>query len=144
MITCGSQPRSFQSRGSSTAGLSHHGSRAGARTSSETSTTRRSDPGLRAEARDVETCRRDRGNHHPVRIALAVEALRVHEGEVTREPVDLPQEVRHRNGEAKVHERLGDLAVPDAKRPVARHAGHDAFAWMHDAEIVQTRDVEAV
>ena len=88
-IGCGSPLRSFRSPGSSTAGWSRCGSRAGARTFSATSTTRRSDPGLRAEARDRETCRRDRGNQHSVRIPLAVEALRVHERGFTREPVDL-------------------------------------------------------
>ena len=61
-----------------------------------------------------------------------------------REPVDLLQEVRHGDGEAEIDERLGDLAVPDAKCSVARHPRHYAFAWMHHTEIVKARDVEAV
>src|SRR6185503_19401491 len=46
--------------------------------------------------------------------------------------------------EAEVHERLGDLAVADPERAVARHASDHALAGVDDPEVVETRDVDAV
>src|SRR5712691_12942613 len=112
-------------------------STAGARTCSGTLITRWSDPGLRADARDGEALRCDGRRHDAVRITLAVEVLRVHERDLARKPQHVAQEFRHRDSEAQVDERLGDLAAANAERPIACHAGDDPLARMHDTEIVQ-------
>src|SRR5262249_51754598 len=102
------------------------------------------DPRRAADARDVEARRRQRRHERTVRISLAVEVAGVDERDVARQSVHVPQELRHGHGKAQIHEGLGDLAVADAERAVARHPRDHALARMDDAEVVQTRDVEAV
>ncbi len=58
--------------------------------------------------------------------------------------MDFPQEVGNRDGEPKIREWLGNLPVADAERPVSRHPGDHALTRMHDAEVVETGDVQAV
>src|SRR5580765_1764217 len=123
---------------------SRHGLKAGERTCSGTSTTRSSNPWLRADSGDGKALRCDRRRQHAVRITLAVEVLRVDERGPAREPEHVAKEIGDGNREAQIDERFRDLAVTNAEGPVARHAGDHTLSRVNDPEIVQTRDVETV
>ena len=86
-----------------------------------------SDPRGAARSGHIETRGRERGHEGADRIALAVEAARVHERDVARQPVHLVQQLRNGNREPEVDERLRDSA---SVIPVC---------WVADARLVSPR-----
>ena len=88
--------------------------------------------------------RRDRGDERGDGIPLAVEVALVDERHLARERRHVREQVRNRDREAEVDERLRDLAVADAERSVARHPGEHSSPGIDDAEVMDARDVDAV